>query len=157
MKIKLVVIGKTKEAYLETGIREYEKRLRRYWPFEYTLLPDVKGGGKMDALALKKAEGELLLKTIQPTDNLILLDENGKEMPSEAFAKWFQKKANTGLKQLVLVVGGAYGFSDEVYEKAQGKLALSQMTFSHQMVRLFAIEQVYRAMTILHGEPYHHV
>lgn len=151
-----MVVGQTHDQWLKEGIAQYEKRMNRYWPFALQVIPDVKGGGKLPPEQLKTAEGKAILKHLQPSDELILLDEKGKEMHSEKLAQWFQKKANAGLKNLVLLVGGAYGFSPEIYQKARGKLALSQLTFSHQMVRLFAIEQIYRSMTILHGEPYHH-
>lgn len=156
MKIKLVVVGKTEKGYLKEGIAEYAKRLKHYFPFELVEIPELKNARKLREGQIKVAEGELLLKQFVNSDCVVLLDEQGKQFRSKEFAQYFQKKANSGLKQVVLVVGGAYGFSDEVYQRANEKISLSKMTFSHQMVRLFAIEQVYRAMTILRGEPYHH-
>lgn len=156
MKIKLIVVGKTEKSYLKEGIAEYAKRLKHYFPFELVETPELKNAKKLRTSQIKHAEGEVLLKLFAKSDHVALLDENGKQFKSTEFAAYFQKKANAGMKQLVIVVGGAYGFSDEVYARANEKLSLSKMTFSHQMVRLFAIEQIYRAMTILKGEPYHH-
>jgi 23S rRNA (pseudouridine1915-N3)-methyltransferase len=156
MKIKLIVVGKTEKSYLKEGIAEYAKRLKHYFPFELVETPELKNARKLRTSQIKHAEGELLLKQFVKSDHVVLLDEHGKEFKSREFAAYFQKKANSGLKQLVIVVGGAYGFSEEVYARGDGKVSLSKMTFSHQMVRLFAIEQIYRAMTILKGEPYHH-
>ena len=156
MKIKLLVVGKTEKSYLKDGIAEYAKRLKHYFPFELKEIPELKNARKLREGQIKDAEGELILKNVVNSDHVVLLDEQGKMFRSKEFAQYFQKKANSGLKQIVLVVGGAYGFSDDVYQRANEKVSLSKMTFSHQMVRLFAIEQVYRAMTILRGEPYHH-
>lgn len=156
MKIQLLVVGKTNASYLKEGISEYEKRLKHYFPFELKELPELKNARKLREDQIKVAEGELLLKQLNNADHVLLLDEHGKQFRSKEFAQFVQQKANSGLKQVVLIVGGAYGFSDAVYQRANGKISLSKMTFSHQMVRLFAIEQIYRAMTILRGEPYHH-
>ncbi len=156
MKIKLMAMGRTSEKYLVEGIAEYQKRLRRYWPFEYMVVPDLKGSGKMPAAQVKIEEGKRLMQHLASSDHLVLLDEKGKNFTSPEWAAWMQKKANTGLKTMVLAIGGPYGFSEEVYARCNEKLALSTLTFSHQMVRLFAIEQIYRGMTILHHEPYHH-
>ena len=156
MNIKLIAIGKTDDANLQQLIDRYLKRLSHYVKFELELLPDIKNSKHLSEAEQKEKEGELLLSKLQATDFLWLLDENGKSFSSVGFADEVQKKMNAGTKPLVFVIGGPYGFSPTVYAKAQGKLALSQLTFSHQMVRLFFIEQVYRAFTILKNEPYHH-
>jgi len=156
MNIKLIAIGKTDDSYLQQLIDHYLKRLSHYVKFELELLPDIKNSKHLSEAEQKEKEGELLLSKLQATDFLWLLDENGKSFSSVGFADELQKKMNAGTKTLVFFIGGPYGFSPAVYAKAQGKLALSQLTFSHQMVRLFFIEQVYRAFTILKNEPYHH-
>lgn len=156
MKITLIVIGKTDNNHLISLMEDYTKRLKFYVPFEIDVIPDIRNAKNLSEALQKKAEGDELLKRIVPSDELILLDENGKTYSSESFADFIQKKMNSGLKNLVFVIGGPYGFSDEIYQRANGKLSLSKMTFSHQMVRLFFIEQVYRAFTILRNEPYHH-
>jgi 23S rRNA (pseudouridine1915-N3)-methyltransferase len=156
MNIKLIVIGKTDNINLNALIEEYTKRLRFYIKFDLEVIPDIKNVKNLSESEQKTKEGQLILEKLIPTDQLILLDENGKEFNSFGFSDFFQKKMNSGIKTLVFVIGGPYGFSDEVYQKAQGKVALSQMTFSHQMVRLFVIEQIYRGFTILNNEPYHH-
>lgn len=156
MDIVLYVIGKTGKGYLRDGIDEYIGRLRRYVPFEMRVLADVKGAGKLDEQKQKEAEGELILGAIQTSDCVIVLDERGREFTSEEFSDFLSKKMASGLKRLCFVVGGPYGFSQSVYARADGRISLSKMTFSHEMVRLFFTEQIYRAMTILRGEPYHH-
>ena len=156
MNIKLIVIGKTDNINLNALIEEYTKRLRFYFKFDLEVIPDIKNVKNLSESEQKTKEGQLILEKLIPTDQLILLDENGKEFNSFGFSDFLQKKMNSGIKTLVFVIGGPYGFSDEVYQKAQGKVALSQMTFSHQMVRLFVIEQIYRGFTILNNEPYHH-
>ena len=156
MKIKLLAIGKTDDKNLLTLIQSYEKRLKYYIKFELEIIPDLKNVKNLSEKQQKEKEGELILKNIATTDNLILLDEKGNEFRSVEFAKILQKKMNSGIKQLVLVIGGPYGFSEKVYQKASGKISLSKMTFSHQMIRLFIVEQLYRAFTILKNEPYHH-
>lgn len=156
MKISLLVIGKTEADYLIKGIDEYIKRLKHYIPFELLVVPALKNTKNLSELQQKQKEGELLLAQIKPTDTLILLDENGQTFSSVKFAAYLEKFMVAGTRSMVFVVGGPYGFSDEVYQKAAGKISLSEMTFSHQMVRLIFAEQVYRAMTILKGEPYHH-
>ncbi|RMB60932.1 23S rRNA (pseudouridine(1915)-N(3))-methyltransferase RlmH [Dokdonia sinensis] len=156
MNIRLLCIGKTDNKQLQQLIDEYSKRLNFYIKFSIEIIPDIKNVKNLSEIQQKEKEGELILKKISPQDHLILLDENGKEFSSVGFSKFLQKKMNAGLKTLVLVIGGPYGFSYEVYSKAQGKVALSKMTFSHQMVRLFITEQLYRGFTILKGEPYHH-
>ena len=156
MNIKLIVIGKTDNINLNALIEEYTKRLRFYIKFDLEVIPDIKNVKNLSESEQKIKEGQLILDKLSPTDQLILLDENGKEFNSVGFSDFLQKKMNSGIKTLVFVIGGPYGFSEEVYQKAQGKVALSQMTFSHQMVRLFVIEQIYRGFTILNNEPYHH-
>lgn len=156
MNIKLLCIGKTDNKQLQTLIDEYSGRLNHYIKFSLEVIPDIKNVKNLSESQQKEKEGILILKKVGPQDHLILLDENGKEFNSVGFSKFLQKKMNGGYKTLVLVIGGPYGFSESVYQKAQGKVALSQMTFSHQMVRLFITEQLYRGFTILKGEPYHH-
>ncbi|MBI9061745.1 MAG: 23S rRNA (pseudouridine(1915)-N(3))-methyltransferase RlmH [Marinilabiliaceae bacterium] len=156
MKILLVVIGKTDEQYLQSGIEIFTKRLKHYIPFELKIIPDLKKTKNLSSEQQKNMEGELLLQVFQPGDQIALLDEKGKEFSSVRFSDFIEKKMVSGIKRLVFVIGGPYGFSDKVYQQANSKIALSQMTFSHQMVRLIFVEQVYRAMTILRNEPYHH-
>ena len=156
MNIKLLTIGKTDSKALQTLIDDYTKRLSFYVKFELEIIADIKNAKNLSESQQKEKEGELILAKITPTDSLILLDENGKSFSSVDFSTELQKKMNSGIKTLVFVIGGPYGFSDEVYAKAQGKISLSLMTFSHQMVRLFFIEQLYRGFTILRNEPYHH-
>ena len=156
MNIKLIAIGKTDSAALQQLISTYEKRLVRYINFELQLLPDIKNSKSLTEELQKIKEGELILSNVESSHYLILLDERGKEYTSVAFADELQKKMNTSIKQLTFVIGGPYGFSQEVYNRANGKLSLSKLTFSHQMIRLFFIEQLYRAFTILRNEPHHH-
>ena len=156
MKVRLVLVGKTEGDYLKSGIAIYENRLKHYLPWEMVVVPGPKNTKNLSEAEQKKKEGEQILKLLESGDELILFDEKGKEFTSPGLAKFFQDRMNRSVKRVVLVVGGPYGFSEEVYRKAQGKIALSKLTFSHQMVRLFIVEQVYRAMTILRGEPYHH-
>lgn len=156
MKIKLLAIGKTDQKQLQLLIDEYEQRLKHYVKFHLEIIPDVKKAKNLTQEQQKEKEGELILSKIQNTDQLILLDDKGKQFTSVAFSKYLQKKMNSGLKQLVFVIGGPYGFSKAVYAKAQGKISFSTMTFSHQMIRLFVVEQIYRGFTILRNEPYHH-
>lgn len=156
MKIKLITIGKTNKSYFLEGEQEYLKRLTKYIQFEKTELPDVKNAKSLTELQLKTEEGKIILSKIDKTTLLVLLDENGKEFTSPSFATWMREEMNRGHKSITFVIGGAYGFSDEVYAQAKLKMSLSSMTFNHQMVRMFFIEQVYRAFTILNNEPYHH-
>ena len=156
MKITLLAIGKTDDKNLQVLIDTYMKRLKHYVPFSMEIIPDIKNSKNLSEAQQKDLEGQEILKHISSTDALILLDENGKTFTSVGFSEYLQKKMNSGLKNLVFVIGGPYGFSDAVYQKAQGKVSLSSMTFSHQMVRLFVTEQLYRAYTILRNEPYHH-
>ncbi len=156
MNIKLLTIGKTDNKNLQSLIDEYTKRLGFYVKFDLEIIPDIKNVKNLSEAQQKEKEGELILSKLTPTDQLILLDENGKEFSSVGFSEFLQKKMNAGIKTLVFVIGGPYGFSEKVYKASQGKVSLSQMTFSHQMVRLFVIEQIYRGFTILRNEPYHH-
>ena len=156
MNIRLIAIGKTDNKSLQTLIDDYIKRLSFYVKFDLEIIPDIKNVKNLSEAQQKEKEGELILSKISATDQLILLDENGKTFSSVAFSDYLQKKMNAGIKTLVFVIGGPYGFSDLVYQKSQGKVSLSEMTFSHQMVRLFVIEQIYRGFTILRNEPYHH-
>ena len=156
MKIKLLAIGKTDNKNLNQLIDEYQNRLKHYIKFELEIIPDIKNVKNLSEIQQKEKEGDLILSKLQNTDVLVLLDDKGKHFTSIEFSTYLQKKMNAGLKQLVLVIGGPYGFSDAVYKKAQGKISLSKMTFSHQMIRLIFKEQLYRAFTILKGEKYHH-
>lgn len=156
MKIVLLVIGKTDASYLTDAINEYKNRLIHYIPFEMNVIPDIKNVKNLSEIQQKEKEGELLLKALQPGDCVVLLDERGKEFTSMQFAAYIEKKQHSVAKRLVFIIGGPYGFSETVYDVASEKISLSKMTFSHQMIRLFFIEQLYRAMTILSNEPYHH-
>jgi len=156
MTIKLLAIGKTDSGQLQQLIDVYEKRLQHYVNFEIEIIPDLKKTKNLSEEQQKEKEGELILKKLAPTDVLVLFDEKGKQFSSVEFSQYLQKKMNSGIKQLVFLIGGPYGFSNAVYAKASNKISLSKMTFSHQMVRLFITEQVYRAFTILKNEPYHH-
>lgn len=156
MNIKLLAIGKTDDKNLLSLIEQYQKRLSFYIKFDLEIIPDIKNVKNLAEKQQKEKEGELILSKTTTTDHIILLDENGKNHTSVDFADFLQKKMSSGIKTLIFVIGGPYGFSEAVYERANGKVSLSKMTFSHQMVRLFAIEQIYRAFTILKNEPYHH-
>ncbi|MES2284635.1 MAG: 23S rRNA (pseudouridine(1915)-N(3))-methyltransferase RlmH [Bacteroidota bacterium] len=156
MKITLILNGKTDDDYLIKGFNMYEQRLKHYISFETIVIPALKNTKALSIEQQKQKEGELIFKNIQSSDRLILLDENGKEYSSVNFSDFIQQQMNSGIKNIVFVVGGPYGFSEEIYKRANGKISLSKMTFSHQMVRLFFVEQLYRAMTILKNEPYHH-
>ena len=156
MKLKLIFVGKTEEKYLREGCSIYEKRLKNYLPAEVLIIPALKNTKNLSREQQKQKEGELILKQLDSSDFVVLMDERGEEYRSVDFANFFQQKMNSGIKNLVLVVGGPYGFSDTVYARANQKIALSKMTFSHQMVRLILLEQCYRAMSIIRNEPYHH-
>ena len=156
MNIKLLTIGKTDNKALQSLIDDYTKRLSFYIKFDLEIIPDIKNVKNLSESQQKEKEGELILAKLTTTDQLILLDEKGTTFSSVGFSDYLQKKMNSGAKNLVFVIGGPYGFSNEVYQKAQGKISLSLLTFSHQMVRLFFIEQLYRGFTILRNEPYHH-
>jgi 23S rRNA (pseudouridine1915-N3)-methyltransferase len=156
MQIKLLAIGKTDNKAIQTLIDDYSSRLGHYIRFELEVIPDLKQSKSLSESLQKEKEGEMILKKLSSSDELILLDERGKTYASLEFSDYLQKKMNSGLKQLVFVIGGPYGFSEAVYARANGKISLSKMTFSHQMIRPFVVEQLYRAMTILRNEPYHH-
>ena len=156
MKIKLLVVGKTDDKNLQLLTEKYVKRLKYYVRFAMEVVPDIKNAKNLSHSEQKEKEGALLLKRIEPSDYVLLLDEQGKAYPSVDFSRFLQKKMNAGTRQLVLVIGGPFGFSKAVYGRANGLISLSRMTFSHQMVRLFIVEQLYRAFTILRNEPYHH-
>ena len=156
MKITLMVVGKTVDKSLIQMIEDYVKRLKFYTDFEMVIIPDLKNNKNMPFDVQKEKEGEMILRSLNDSDDVILMDEHGKEFSSVEFASYIQKKMTSGLKRLVFIIGGPYGFSPAVYARADGKISLSRMTFSHQMVRLIFTEQLYRAFTILKGEPYHH-
>jgi len=156
MQLNILCIGKTGKSFLEEGEREYLKRLTNYIPVELIVLPDIKNAKSLSEQQIKHKEGLQFMEKIQPKDSVVLLDERGKQYDSVAFSNLLQEQFNRGGKQVFFLIGGPYGFSDEIYQRANGQISLSKMTFSHQMIRLFFIEQIYRAMTILKGEPYHH-
>lgn len=155
MNIKLIVVGKNEQKYLKEALDIYIKRLTHYINFEIVVLPDVKNAKNMSVSELKDKEAELILKHSAKADKVVLLDEKGKEFSSVEFSKYIEKQMNASLKTLAFVVGGAFGFSEKVYSQAGEKLSISKMTFSHQMIRLLFVEQLYRAFTIIKGEPYH--
>lgn len=156
MKTILLAVGRTVEQHFITAIEDYVRRTRYYIPFDIEIIPEPKNSRKLPNELQKEKEGELILKALQQGDHTVLLDEGGKEMRSLEFAEYMKHKMNTVSKRLVFVIGGPYGFSPDVYRAAHEKISLSKMTFSHQMVRLIFAEQLYRAMTILSGSPYHH-
>jgi len=156
MKIELWLVGKTSFSYLQEGTDIYTKRLKHYIPFKIEVIPDIKKAKNLSKNQLKEKEGEIILKKLKPTDYLILLDERGRQMESVAFAGFMEKLLHSSHSRVVFLVGGAYGFSENVYKRGKFQISLSKMTFSHQMIRLFFTEQLYRAMTILKNEPYHH-
>jgi len=156
MKITFVTVGKTEDAYLKDGIEKYVKRLKHYTKLEMVEIPELKNTKALTEEQQKTKEAELILKKVGATDYLILLDENGVEFTSVQFANYINKRSVSSSANLVFVVGGPYGFDQSVYQRANDKLSLSRMTFSHQMVRLFFVEQLYRAYSIIKGEPYHH-
>jgi 23S rRNA (pseudouridine1915-N3)-methyltransferase len=156
MKITFITVGKTEDAYLKDGIEKYVKRLKHYTKLEMVDIPELKNTKALTEDQQKAKEAELILKKVAPTDHLILLDENGMEFTSVQFANYINKRSVASSANLIFVVGGPYGFDQSVYQRANDKLSLSRMTFSHQMVRLFFVEQLYRAYSIIKGEPYHH-
>lgn len=156
MTLKLMAVGKTDDKQLEALTDRYVNRLKHYIKFEIDFLADIKNVKNLSEAQQKEKEGQLLLAKVANTDFLVLLDERGKSFTSEAFAEYLQQRMNSGVKNLIFVIGGPYGFSEAVYERANAKIALSAMTFSHQMIRLFVVEQLYRGFTILRNEPYHH-
>lgn len=156
MKGVLIVVGKTTDKRFEAIIQEYIERIRHYIPFTIEVIPELKNTKGLSQDEQKKREGEQILKSLQAGDYIVLLDEHGSERSSMDFASWMQKKMAAGPKRLVFIVGGPYGFSDAIHQKGNEEISLSRMTLSHQMIRMFFVEQIYRAMTILNGEPYHH-
>lgn len=156
MKGVLIVVGKTTDKRFEAITQEYIERIRHYIPFTVEVIPELKNTKGLSQDEQKKREGELIQKNLQPGDYIVLLDEYGSERSSMDFASWIQKKMAAGPKRLVFIVGGPYGFSDAIHQKGNEEISLSRMTLSHQMIRMFIVEQIYRAMTILNGEPYHH-
>ena len=156
MDVKLVTVGKTDVKWVKEGLDLYVSRLRHYVPFSLVEIPQLKNVSALTQEQIKEREGELVLKQLNPGDCVILLDEHGKEYRSVEWAEWIRQRLARGGKALVFVIGGAYGFSQAVYDRAEGKVSLSRMTFSHQMVRTIFAEQLYRAFTIIKGEPYHH-
>ncbi len=156
MKFCLLVVGKTASSFMSKGIEEYKSRVNRYVGFDIISISDLKSTRGLTEMQQKEKEGEMLLASLTPSDTVILLDEKGREYTSREFADFQASMMNRGVKRLVYVIGGPYGFSQKVYDRADGKISLSRMTFSHEMARLFFCEQLYRAMTILRGEPYHH-
>lgn len=156
MEYVLLVVGKTDDSQLALLMDRYRQRLQHYGRFSIDIIPDLKNRKNLREDLQKNEEGQRILKIIKSHDYVVLLDEKGKQYDSLGFADWVEKKQHIGIKRCVFVVGGPYGFSEEIYQRAQEKIALSKMTFSHQMVRLFFVEQLYRAHTIIHNEPYHH-
>lgn len=155
MKTELILVGKTVNKHFVAGIKDYVERIGHYMPFNITVIPELKNTKSLSEEQQKEREGEMILKLVQPSDTVVLMDEHGQEFRSVEFAQWLQKKQNTA-RRLMFVIGGPYGFSDAVYARSNEKISLSRMTFSHQMVRLIFTEQIYRACTIIKGEPYHH-
>jgi len=155
MKTLLILVGKTTDRHFQAGIADYTERIGHYMPFELVTIPELKNTKSLSEDQQKAAEGELILKLLQPSDTVVLLDEHGCELRSIEFARWLEQKRNTA-RRLIFIIGGPYGFSPAVYARANEQLSLSKMTFSHQMIRLVFTEQVYRACTIIKGEPYHH-
>ncbi|QZE13393.1 23S rRNA (pseudouridine(1915)-N(3))-methyltransferase RlmH [Halosquirtibacter laminarini] len=156
MKITFLVIGKTDQKYLQEGINIFEKRLGHYIPYEMKIIPDIKNTKNLSENQQKEKEGEMILQQVQNSDVMILMDERGQMFDSVDFSKYLEKKMVMGTRNLIFVIGGPYGFAQKIYDRSNGKISLSKMTFSHQMVRLIFVEQLYRAMTILKNEPYHH-
>ena len=156
MNIELIAVGKTDMKEVDALVQMYTRRINFYTRFSITYLPDLRNTKNLSEQQQKGAEGDMLLKDITPADYVVLLDEAGEEMRSVAFAQWLQKRMNSGIRRLVLFIGGPYGFSEAVYARANAKISLSKMTFSHQIVRAIFTEQLYRAFTIIKGEPYHH-
>lgn len=156
MKILLIVVGKTDQKWLNEGIGQYMERLSHFGQFDIQVIPDIRNTKNMDQATQKVREGELILNILQPSDDVWLLDDKGREMTSQEMAQWLEKRMAQSTKRLVFIIGGPYGFSPDVYNRVPGRLSLSQMTFSHQMVRLIFVEQLYRSFSILNNLPYHH-
>lgn len=156
MKTTLIVVGRTVEKHYIAAINDYIERTKHFISFDMEVIPELKNTKNLTEEQQKEKEGELICKSLQPGDVVVLLDEHGKEMRSVEFARWMERKLANVNKRLVFIIGGPYGFSQKVYDTAQEKISMSKMTFSHQMIRLIFVEQIYRAMTILKGGPYHH-
>ena len=156
MKVTLLVVGKTTDKHIIALVDDYLGRLQHYLPVEVEVVPELRRTASLSPSQQKEQEGDLILQRLQPGDRVVLLDEHGTERRSVDFASWLEKRMVAGTKRLLCIVGGPYGFSPKVYEQAHEKISLSQMTLSHQMIRILFVEQLYRAMTILNGEPYHH-
>ena len=156
MKVVLLVVGKTTDRHFEAGIAEYASRLSHYLQFSIEVIPELKSTRSMSQGEQKEREAIMIAKALQPSDHVVLLDEHGSERTSIEFARWMQRKMAMGLRRLVFIIGGPYGFADSIHRLAAEEVSVSKMTFSHQMIRLIFVEQIYRAMTILGGEPYHH-
>lgn len=156
MKVTLLTVGKTDKDWVKQGIDIYASRMKHYFPFSIVEIPELKNVSSLSQDQIKTKEGELILKNVKPADDVILLDERGREFSSMEFAKVLQDKISYNGKDIIFVIGGAYGFSDAVRQRSNSKISLSKMTFSHQMVRAIFVEQLYRAFTIMKGEPYHH-
>lgn len=156
MKVNLILVGKTTDKTFQSIIDDYSERVKHYTPFEVTVIPELKNTKSLSQEQQKQMEGEQILRQLQESDHVVLLDEHGQELRSIEFATWISKKQQAVSRRLVFVIGGPYGFSPTIYQRANEKLSLSKMTFSHQMVRMIFIEQLYRAFTILKGEQYHH-
>lgn len=155
MKTVLILVGKTADKHFSTAIDDYAQRICHYMPFEIITIPELRNTKNLTEEQQKTAEGELIMKQLSPSDTVVLMDEHGRELRSMEYARWLEQKRSTA-RRLVFIIGGPYGFSPQVYSRADDKISLSRMTFSHQMVRLIATEQLYRACTIIKGEPYHH-
>ena len=156
MEICVLSVGKISSTWIQQGIELFETRIGKYLKFSTIILPDIKNAKSLSIETIKEEEGKLILNKLQPSDHVVLMDEKGKEYSSREFADWIQRQMNSGRKRLVIIIGGPFGFSNSVYERANSKIALSKMTFTHEMAKLVLSEQIYRAMTILKGEPYHH-
>ena len=156
MEICILSVGKVNSSWIQKGISEYESRIGKYLKFSSIIIPDIKNAKSLSKESIKAEEGKLILGNVTDSDTLVLMDERGKEFTSREFAEWIQKNMNSGRKRLILCIGGPFGFSEKVYRRADFKLALSSMTFTHEMAKLILSEQVYRGLTILRGEPYHH-
>ncbi len=155
MKTILILVGKTANKHFAAGINDYTERIGHYMPFEIITIPELKNTKNLIEEQQKQMEGDLIARQLQPSDTVVLMDEHGREFRSVEFAGWLEQKRNTA-RRLVFIIGGPYGFSERIYDRANEKISLSRMTFSHQMVRLIFTEQIYRACTIIRGEPYHH-
>lgn len=156
MEICVINVGKTNASWIKEGIDLFESRIVKYIKYSSISIPDIKNSRNLSIDTIKEEEGKLILQNLSSSDLVVLMDEKGKELSSREFSEWIQKQMNSGRKRLTIIIGGPYGFSESVYKKADSKLALSKMTFTHEMAKLILTEQIYRGMTLLKGEPYHH-